>query len=145
MYVGSFWDEPLMYDDNAALFDMEERDLMNDLRELPRNSAVRKINELVKRCRLAKVGKEKKNFAREVGSLNSGLMCRSEARPIITGVMHDYKVTSDLKATPKLENVALVLSFNAYEDTLHSRPDGGSHEGRCLGFWCFVLGVELRK
>ena len=44
-----------MYDDNAALFDMEERDLMNDLRELPRNSAVRKINELVKRCRLAKV------------------------------------------------------------------------------------------
>ncbi|CAM9773481.1 unnamed protein product [Scytosiphon promiscuus] len=55
VYVGSFWDEPLMYDDNAALFDMEERDLMNDLRELPRNSAVRKINELVKRCRLAKV------------------------------------------------------------------------------------------
>lgn len=53
--MGSFWDEPLMYDDNAALFDMEERDLMNDLRELPRNSAVRKINELVKRCRLAKV------------------------------------------------------------------------------------------
>lgn len=44
-----------MYDDNEALFDMEERDLMNDLRELPRNSAVRKINELVKRCRLAKV------------------------------------------------------------------------------------------
>lgn len=58
MYVGSFWDEPLMYDDNAALFDMEERDLMNDLRELPRNSAVRKINELVKRCRLAKVNDE---------------------------------------------------------------------------------------
>eukprot|EP00611_Tribonema_gayanum_P021406 TRINITY_DN4107_c0_g1_i1.p1 TRINITY_DN4107_c0_g1~~TRINITY_DN4107_c0_g1_i1.p1 ORF type:complete len:617 (+),score=239.25 TRINITY_DN4107_c0_g1_i1:132-1853(+) len=55
VYVGSFWDEPLMYDDNAALFDMEERDLMNDLRDLPRNSAVRKINELVKRCRLAKV------------------------------------------------------------------------------------------
>ncbi|CAM9451987.1 unnamed protein product [Chrysoparadoxa australica] len=55
VYVGSFWDEPLVYDDNTALFDMEERDLMNDLRELPRNSAVRKINELVKRCRLAKV------------------------------------------------------------------------------------------
>jgi hypothetical protein len=43
VYVGSFWDEPLMYEDNAALFDMEERDLMNDLRDLPRNSAVRKV------------------------------------------------------------------------------------------------------
>lgn len=34
---------------------MEEKDLMNDLKDLPRNSAVRKINELVKRVRLCKV------------------------------------------------------------------------------------------
>jgi EH domain-containing protein 1 len=34
---------------------MEERDLMNDLKDLPRNSVVRKINELVKRVRLCKV------------------------------------------------------------------------------------------
>lgn len=39
----------------AQLFEMEEKDLMRDLRDLPRNSAVRKINELVKRVRLAKV------------------------------------------------------------------------------------------
>lgn len=39
----------------AQLFEMEEQDLMRDLRDLPRNSAVRKINELVKRVRLAKV------------------------------------------------------------------------------------------
>ncbi len=31
------------YEDNRALFDMEENDLMNDLRDLPRNSAVRKV------------------------------------------------------------------------------------------------------
>eukprot|EP01040_Poterioochromonas_malhamensis_P016421 gene16421-18627_t len=55
VYLGSFWDQPLMYDDNAALFEMEEKDLMNDLKDLPRNSAVRKINELVKRVRLCKV------------------------------------------------------------------------------------------
>mmetsp|Transcript_2253 Transcript_2253/g.3109 ORF Transcript_2253/g.3109 Transcript_2253/m.3109 type:complete len:573 (+) Transcript_2253:244-1962(+) len=55
VYVGSFWDEPLYYDENAQLFEMEERDLMHDLRMLPRNSALRKINELVKRTRLAKV------------------------------------------------------------------------------------------
>lgn len=34
---------------------MEENDLMKDLKDLPRNSVVRKINELVKRVRLAKV------------------------------------------------------------------------------------------
>lgn len=34
---------------------MEEKDLMKDLKDLPRNSAVRKINELVKRVRLCKV------------------------------------------------------------------------------------------
>ena len=52
---GSFWEEPLVYEDLAALFESEENDLMQDLRDLPRNSAVRKINELVKRARLAKV------------------------------------------------------------------------------------------
>mmetsp|Transcript_33106 Transcript_33106/g.33711 ORF Transcript_33106/g.33711 Transcript_33106/m.33711 type:complete len:528 (+) Transcript_33106:87-1670(+) len=55
VYVGSFWDQPLQYEDNAALFEMEEKDLMRDLRDLPRNSAVRKINELVKRVRIGKV------------------------------------------------------------------------------------------
>jgi len=55
VYIGSFWDQPLVYEDNATLFEMEERDLMRDLRDLPRNSAVRKINELVKRVRICKV------------------------------------------------------------------------------------------
>ena len=53
VYVGSFWSEPMRYNDNAELFELEEADLMKDLRSLPRNSAVRKINELVKRVRLA--------------------------------------------------------------------------------------------
>jgi len=55
VYLGSFWDQPLLYEDLATLFEKEENDLMSDLRDLPRNSAVRKINELVKRARLAKV------------------------------------------------------------------------------------------
>jgi hypothetical protein len=40
--------------DNAQLFEDEERDLMRDLAVLPRQSAVRKINELVKRIRKVK-------------------------------------------------------------------------------------------
>lgn len=55
VYTGSFWNEPLQCEDNAKLFEQEEKDLMKDLKNLPRNSAVRKINELVKRSRMAKV------------------------------------------------------------------------------------------
>jgi EH domain-containing protein 1 len=54
VYVGSFWQQPLANMDNAELFEMEERDLMKDLAILPRQSAVRKINELVKRIRKVK-------------------------------------------------------------------------------------------
>jgi len=55
VYVGSFWDQELQHTDNAELFEAEERDLLADLRSLPRNSAVRKVNELVKRARMLKV------------------------------------------------------------------------------------------
>jgi len=55
VYCGSFWDQELVCKDNEQLFMMEERDLMRDLKDLPRNSAVRKINELVKRVRASKV------------------------------------------------------------------------------------------
>jgi EH domain-containing protein 1 len=54
VYVGSFWQEPLSNMDNAELFEAEEKDLMKDLAILPRQSAVRKINELVKRIRKVK-------------------------------------------------------------------------------------------
>ena len=57
VYIGSFWDKPLNSagESNAELFKGEQADLFNDLRTLPQNSAVRKINELVKRARLARV------------------------------------------------------------------------------------------
>jgi len=85
VYVGSFWDQPLQHLDNAELFEAEERDLLADLRSLPRNSAVRKVNELVKRARMIKVhaliidhlrnqfgwfGKEKKQAELLQGLLN---------------------------------------------------------------------------
>lgn len=50
VYVGSFWQEPLVTMDNSQLFEDEERDLMRDLAILPRQSAVRKINEVSHPC-----------------------------------------------------------------------------------------------
>jgi EH domain-containing protein 1 len=55
VYIGSFWDEPLHFEDNRNLFEAEEQDLFGDLQSLPRNAALRKLNDLIKRARLAKV------------------------------------------------------------------------------------------
>lgn len=55
VYIGSFWDKPLHYDTNKQLFMAEEQDLFKDLQQLPRSTVVRKLNDLIKRARLAKV------------------------------------------------------------------------------------------
>jgi len=54
VYVGSFHDEELKDPDTAPLLAAEMADLLADLRDLPHQSAMRRVNELVKRARLLK-------------------------------------------------------------------------------------------
>ena len=55
VYVGSFWDQPLRNTASRELFEAEQQDLFNDLQGLPRFATVRRLNDLIKRARLAKV------------------------------------------------------------------------------------------
>ncbi|XP_073529673.1 EH domain-containing protein 3-like [Phyllobates terribilis] len=55
VYIGSFWSHPLLIPDNRKLFEAEEQDLFRDRQSLPRNTALRKLNDLIKRARLAKL------------------------------------------------------------------------------------------
>jgi len=54
VYIGSYWDKPYGNEEMSKLFEIEQRDLLKDLLDLPRNSAIRKVNELVKRTRLVR-------------------------------------------------------------------------------------------
>lgn len=57
VYISSFWTEKPIncFEDCRELIEAESKDLLVDLKELRRNAAIRKVNEIVKRARLAKV------------------------------------------------------------------------------------------
>ena len=55
MYVGSFWDQQLKHDLYRRLFERELQALFDDLQDLPKNAATRKLNDFIKRARMAKI------------------------------------------------------------------------------------------
>eukprot|EP01038_Epipyxis_sp_PR26KG_P008135 gene8135-11013_t len=55
IYVGSFRDEALAREEHATLFEKDKKVLMSHLSNLPKACSMRKINEMVKRIRLAVV------------------------------------------------------------------------------------------
>lgn len=55
VFIGSFWNNPLLHSEMRKLFEIEANDLFADLQSLPKHCALRKLNDLIKRARLAKV------------------------------------------------------------------------------------------
>merc|ERR1719161_902218 len=52
VFIGSFWNKEYRFTDHEALFNSDKKDLLAELQDLPKNVAVRKINEMVARIRL---------------------------------------------------------------------------------------------
>lgn len=55
VFVGSFWDQQLKHDLYRKLFEKELQLLFDDLQDLPKYAALRKINDFIKRARMAKI------------------------------------------------------------------------------------------
>ena len=58
VYIGSFWDEPYLFDEQRGLFEAEQEDLFKDLQGIPRGAATRKLNDLIRRCRMLRVSRK---------------------------------------------------------------------------------------
>ncbi|EDV24986.1 EH domain-containing protein 1 [Trichoplax sp. H2] len=57
VYIGSFWDEPfsrLSTEESRQLLEAEKQDLLEDLRNLPRDLAMEKLDYVIKRSRLVR-------------------------------------------------------------------------------------------
>jgi GTPase SAR1 family protein len=55
VYVGSFWENPIQVGPLKEMFEREAHQLFKDLHDLPKFGVIRKLNDLIKRARSAKV------------------------------------------------------------------------------------------
>jgi hypothetical protein len=153
VYVGSFWQEPLKNQDNAELFEAEERDLMRDLAVLPRQSAVRKINDLVKRIRKVKtlayiIGHLKSQMPALMGREKKQQKLIADLPTVFRTILKKYNLapgdfpvceTSSLAllaCVHPIVNASVPLPLHAY--ILLSSP--GNHR-----FFCQASGCEIRR
>jgi hypothetical protein len=99
VYIGSFWETPLTNPETSQLLQDEMNTLLFDLSVLPRQGAMRKLNELVKRVRLLKV------HAYVLGQIRSAMPSmfgKKKAQEKIIAEMPDHfrKVQSEYGLAP---------------------------------------------
>mmetsp|Transcript_24492 Transcript_24492/g.35839 ORF Transcript_24492/g.35839 Transcript_24492/m.35839 type:complete len:554 (+) Transcript_24492:91-1752(+) len=130
VYVGSFWQEPLKNMDNAQLFEDEEKDLMADLSILPRQSAVRKINELVKRIRKVRalayiIGYMKSQMPSLVGKEKKQAKLISDLPSVFRSVMKKYNLApGDFPDLPKFQKKLGEVKFSEFSSLSQTLIEG---------------------
>jgi hypothetical protein len=136
VFISSFHPENVASDNRSILLEEERMDLVKELRQLPMNSTTRKVNDLIKRARLARVhaiiishlrsqlpswyGKEAKqtrlleNLADEFTKVQQLHQIPTGDFPDIEEYCHKLKI-HDLTSYPKLSTKYM----NAIEEAVH--------------------------
>eukprot|EP00462_Mataza_sp_D1_P000051 CAMPEP_0175090376 /NCGR_PEP_ID=MMETSP0086_2-20121207/1307_1 /TAXON_ID=136419 /ORGANISM="Unknown Unknown, Strain D1" /LENGTH=518 /DNA_ID=CAMNT_0016362989 /DNA_START=60 /DNA_END=1616 /DNA_ORIENTATION=- len=98
VYVGSFWEGALQNTENRELIEDEMRDLVADLRSLPRNAASRKVNELIKRARTCFVHT---HIVTHLRNQFGWFGTTSTQNKLLSGLLEEFKKVQNIHSLPK--------------------------------------------
>ncbi|NWS40301.1 EHD4 protein, partial [Probosciger aterrimus] len=120
VYIGSFWSNPLRNTENRRLFEAEAQDLFKDIQGLPQKAAVRKLNDLIKRARLAKVHAYiisylKKEMPSVFGKENKKKELISRLPEIYIQLQREYHISSgDFPEVKKMQELLENYDFTKF-------------------------------
>ncbi|KAA0704006.1 EH domain-containing protein 1 [Triplophysa tibetana] len=121
VYIGSFWAQPLQVPDNRKLFEAEEQDLFRDMQGLPRNAALRKLNDLIKRARLAKVhayiiSALKKEMPNMFGKENKKKELIANLGEIYAKIEKEHQISpGDFPQLSKMQEILAAQDFSKFQ------------------------------
>uniref|UniRef100_A0A1I8HQA4 EH domain-containing protein 1 n=1 Tax=Macrostomum lignano TaxID=282301 RepID=A0A1I8HQA4_9PLAT len=121
VYIGSFWNEPLKFETNKRLFELEAQDLFRDLQSLPRNATLRKLNDLIKRARLAKthayiIAALRKEMPSVFGKDNKKKQLIRDLQQIYTNVAREHNISlGDLPNLARMQQALEHADFSKFQ------------------------------
>ncbi|CAL8071871.1 unnamed protein product [Calicophoron daubneyi] len=136
VHIGSFWDRPLQFDANRRLFELEAQDLFKDLQSLPANAAIRKLNDFIRRVRLAKVhayiiGHLKKEMPSFTGKQKKKAELIKNLDQIYTTISRLYHIP--LGDFPNIEHMRTMLADQDFSSFPSLKPKLFEHIDEVLG------------
>ncbi|XP_053142503.1 EH domain-containing protein 4 isoform X1 [Hemicordylus capensis] len=120
VYIGSFWAQPLQNTENRRLFEVEAQDLFLDIQSLPQRATVRKLNDLIKRSRLAKVhayiiSHLKKEMPAVFGKENKKKELISKLPEIYAELQREYHISAgDFPEVKKMQELLENYDFTKF-------------------------------
>ncbi|XP_036624123.1 EH domain-containing protein 1-like [Trichosurus vulpecula] len=120
VYIGSFWSNPFMNTENSRLFEAEALDLFRDIQKLPHYTTIRKMNDLIKRARLARVhGYIISTLKREMpmfGKENKKRELLTNLKAVYQKIEREYHVSpGDFPSIPKMQELLQTQDFSKFQ------------------------------